>query len=210
MRVTNNADNEHRIKYTAQNLFNRYGVKSISIDDVTASLHISKKTFYKSFTNKEELVKDFARDQLRELKSRLSKVHYKYQGIERFLWIQYCYFTWLSNYNEALLRDFQKYYPTIIAEYKAFESEFILNELIDSIQGLKDNGHLIKKIDVKSFCQLQLSNMVDVFFGSLTYLKKLEPSDLFDQLIYNNLRGILNNQYATRFELENFRAELQA
>ncbi len=41
-----------------QNLFSEYGIRNISMDDIAKNLHISKKTIYKNYTCKDELVKD--------------------------------------------------------------------------------------------------------------------------------------------------------
>lgn len=44
------------IKSTAKKVFLKYGLRSVSIDDICQSLHISKKTFYAYFPTKEELI----------------------------------------------------------------------------------------------------------------------------------------------------------
>ncbi len=40
----------------AESLFVKYGIKSIKVDDICNELHISKKTFYSEFENKEALI----------------------------------------------------------------------------------------------------------------------------------------------------------
>jgi len=44
------------IKKTATRLFLKYGLRSVSIDDICNELHISKKTFYAYFSQKEALI----------------------------------------------------------------------------------------------------------------------------------------------------------
>lgn len=44
------------IKKTAAKLFLKYGLRSVSIDDICNELRISKKTFYAHFSQKEELI----------------------------------------------------------------------------------------------------------------------------------------------------------
>ena len=43
---------------TFRKLFFEYGIRSISMDDIAHRLHISKKTLYKEYACKDELVKD--------------------------------------------------------------------------------------------------------------------------------------------------------
>ena len=47
---------KERITEKANELFMRYGVRSVSMDDIAAQLGMSKKTLYQYYTDKEELV----------------------------------------------------------------------------------------------------------------------------------------------------------
>jgi len=47
---------KENIIQTANNQFQRMGIRNVSIDDVCAELRISKKTFYRYFNKKEDLV----------------------------------------------------------------------------------------------------------------------------------------------------------
>ena len=49
-------DVREKILKTASDLFLKYGLRSVTIDDICNELHISKKTFYAHFKQKEELV----------------------------------------------------------------------------------------------------------------------------------------------------------
>ena len=47
---------KERIIQAARNEFLRYGIRSVSMDDIAAQLGMSKKTIYQSFVDKEQLV----------------------------------------------------------------------------------------------------------------------------------------------------------
>ena len=51
-------DNEIKKKIIrgAENLFTKYGVRSISMDDIARHLSVSKKTLYQHFEDKEDIV----------------------------------------------------------------------------------------------------------------------------------------------------------
>lgn len=49
-------DLKERIQQRANDLFRRYGVKSITMDEIAAQLGVSKKTIYQYFSDKDELV----------------------------------------------------------------------------------------------------------------------------------------------------------
>jgi TetR/AcrR family transcriptional regulator, cholesterol catabolism regulator len=50
------SDIRRSIQKTAARLFLKYGLRSVSIDDICNELRISKKTFYQFFSQKEELI----------------------------------------------------------------------------------------------------------------------------------------------------------
>jgi AcrR family transcriptional regulator len=47
---------KERILLKSHELFNRYGIRSVSMDDIAAQLAMSKKTLYQYYTDKDELV----------------------------------------------------------------------------------------------------------------------------------------------------------
>ena len=49
-------DNKERIKEQATALFMKYGVRSVSMDDIANELGMSKKTIYQFYSDKDELV----------------------------------------------------------------------------------------------------------------------------------------------------------
>lgn len=204
-----NDDLNSRIKNNAVDLFNRYGIKSVSIEDITNTLHISKKTFYNSFLNKEELVMVLANDTIRELKSRIVKVKHQHQGLEEFLWIQYELFTWLSKLTGSMVHDLKKYYPNVSNQYMKLRTETLLT-LTGLLKNAKLENFVLKSVDVRLFCEVQMDNMEDFFRGRWASVEKAQASDLFEQLIVNSLRGILTNSYGALFSLESFWADLDA
>src|SRR3954465_12012617 len=47
---------KERILVKSNELFNRYGIRSVSMDDIAAQLGMSKKTLYQYYADKDELV----------------------------------------------------------------------------------------------------------------------------------------------------------
>src|SRR5678815_4133030 len=47
---------KERILSKSNDLFSRYGIRSVSMDDIAAQLGMSKKTLYQYYTDKDELV----------------------------------------------------------------------------------------------------------------------------------------------------------
>ena len=59
-------DVKERILQKANDLFMRYGIRSITMDEIAAQLGISKKTIYQFFTDKDEMVEGVVDNHIRE------------------------------------------------------------------------------------------------------------------------------------------------
>src|SRR5690606_12990497 len=106
-----------------------------------------------------------------------------------------------------LIHDVEKYYPEIVKRYKKFRFEKVETPLTQLLMAAKKEGHVIERADIKLFSALQIKNMEDLISGRWEPLHGQETADYFEQFIVNGLRGILNNYFNSRFEIENFRVD---
>ena len=56
---------QDRIKQRADELFRRYGIRSVTMDEIAAQLGISKKTIYQYYTDKDQLVDAVTEDEIK-------------------------------------------------------------------------------------------------------------------------------------------------
>lgn len=74
----NTYSQKHTIAETFKKHFQHFGFKKTSVDDVSAELHISKKTIYQHFSTKEEIfyfvVSQIAHQYMRQMKNELEQL----------------------------------------------------------------------------------------------------------------------------------------
>ena len=63
--ATVNMDTKQRIQEKANDLFRRYGIKSITMDEIATQLGVSKKTLYQYFSDKDELVEAIVKNTIK-------------------------------------------------------------------------------------------------------------------------------------------------
>ena len=68
MTMENVVDTRNRIREQAKNLFMKYGIRSVSMDDIAVGLGISKKTIYQWYKDKDELVDAIIGDDIEDIK----------------------------------------------------------------------------------------------------------------------------------------------
>lgn len=114
-------------------LFGKWGVHSVTMDDVARHLGISKKTLYKTYDNKDAIVTDFVRRLVEESRSELKTQ----MSLGQTLIIQLSIFNWFI-INQALalgavlLHDIRKYHPSAYQLVKQYKHDMIifLNDLL--------------------------------------------------------------------------------
>ena len=103
-----------KIQFAAEKLFNRFGVRSVSMDDVSKEINISKKTLYKCFRDKNELISttvnihiDRMETAIYEIKLCQSHAIKQLNDITKFAIEQ------SKSINPNMMFDLQKYHPEI-------------------------------------------------------------------------------------------------
>ena len=88
-----------KIQFAAEKLFNRFGVRSVSMDDVSKEINISKKTLYKCFRDKNELISTLNEKHFMSVKSCWYFNIKNYSNRKIIVWIEN---NSLSEWNEKI------------------------------------------------------------------------------------------------------------
>jgi AcrR family transcriptional regulator len=119
------------IQQKAQNLFFKYGIKSVTMDDIARELTISKKTLYQFFENKTDILQSIAHaNKARDIEMIGAIVKKSKDAIDEMLHIAKYVTNELSQItSQTALYDMQKYYPEIWIQYMEFQQEFIYEQI---------------------------------------------------------------------------------
>ncbi len=98
---------------TATRLFEQFGIRSISIDNVCAELRISKKTFYTYFPQKEDLVNEVLNFQQKSNFEKFGKMFKNKNAIDSLILIIKEIKKEAGHESERMCHDLGKYYPKI-------------------------------------------------------------------------------------------------
>jgi predicted DNA-binding protein YlxM (UPF0122 family) len=164
----------------AGEIFLKYGFKSITMDDIANDLGISKKTIYKFYKNKEELVDEavcyFHEDMHKTI---INICGVGYNAIQENFEIKKIFKELFKNSDDSPMYQLEKYYPKtykkIIANELSVFKECITNNLE---KGIKE-GLYRKDLNLELITKFYFSLMMSVHDSSLyTYnrntMNKLE------------------------------------
>jgi AcrR family transcriptional regulator len=119
-------DTKERIKLAANELVMKYGVRSVSMDDIAAHLGISKKTIYLYYKDKDELVdaiieSEIARTQdicERDLDISDNAIHEIILAMDMMVEI-------FHSMNPSLLFDLRKYHPRAFEKFNLHKTTYL-------------------------------------------------------------------------------------
>lgn len=182
---------KERILAKAHELFSRYGIRSVSMDDIATQLGISKKTVYQYYTDKNELVdavfshimegnKEHCNVCREEGKNAIDEVVRSFEMVQDLL----------SQMHPSVLFDMQKYHPVTYRKFEEYRSGFLYRIIRQNIEAGIKEGLYREDIDVDVLARYRLHSIMlgfdaNVFPGNKTDLLYIE-----EQLMLHFLHGI--------------------
>src|SRR5687767_14146599 len=123
-----------RILQEALLLFCQRGIKSVSMDDVATHLGMSKKTIYKWFANKDELVYESLSHRITAMESNCCQVlDTASNAMEAMFQLVEMVRGLMMQVHPAIFSDLQKYHPQAWKLWKEHKNGFFLKQTTEHI-----------------------------------------------------------------------------
>lgn len=150
-------DARERIQLKSHELFNRYGIRSVSMDDISAQLGMSKKTIYQYFTDKDELVGAVFSAMIEENRTCCcldrqeadNAIHEVFLAFDRLVGM-------FSKMNPSVLFDLEKYHPSMFKKFKEFKNGFLYEMIRSNLERGISEGVYRSDIDVDIFARFRI------------------------------------------------------
>lgn len=122
-------------------LFNKYGIRSVTMDDVAREMGISKKTIYKHFENKAELVHKCVQTIFDTISGLINRIHAETQNaIDKLFEIDNVVGTMMANHNPGLQFQLAKYYPESHKYIHKGREKMIRRMISENIENGRNQG----------------------------------------------------------------------
>lgn len=154
-------DMKERIQQKAGELFHRYGIKSITMDEIASQLGVSKKTIYQFFADKEELVMQVASEIIGHSRSSCDycKQHADNAIHEVFNLMDFL-MEMFSNINPVMLFDLEKFHPRSYAVFQQYKEEYLYEMISKNIRQGVAEGLYRENLNVDVITRIRLEGMV--------------------------------------------------
>lgn len=188
-------DNKKKILIAAGDLFMKYGVRSVSMDDIAHNLTMSKKTLYQYFQDKDELVLLATQAHMEIEMAEYNEVEENsINAIDELVGVNKCMRRDFKNMNPSLLFDLQKYHPNAWQEWVNFKNVYIRSQVARNLKRGIREGFFRDEIDPEVIATLRVEMVQMAFDESVFSRERLTLKEL--QLMFFDLfvQGILTEK----------------
>lgn len=153
-------DNKEKLLKGADDLFMKYGVRSVSMDDIARHLGISKKTIYQHFTDKDDVVVSVAKAHMERQRQQFEKIAAESKNaVEEMVKISFVLKENMKNINPSLLFDMQKYHQRAWNEWLNFKHKFIRQSVMRSLKQGMAEGYFREELNVDIISIMRLEQV---------------------------------------------------
>ena len=180
---------------SAREMFLKYGVKSVSMDDIARLLGISKKTIYKSVSNKKDLIHAVIETFVEEEHAAIRQIT-KESGdaVEEMVLIAQHVLASMKQMNPTLTYDLKKYYPKTWNYVEHHHFSHIESVIQENLKRGKKEKLYRQGIDENVLSKMYVGMAHLIVNEHIFSFKEYEISELFKNYIEYHLHGILNRK----------------
>lgn len=188
-------------------LFYKFGIRNVNMDDISHHLKISKKTLYQSFKNKEDLIeKIFLYDSFK-WSNKISAIDpSKMNAIDIIIHVSSMVYEELSRLDPKLKFEMMKYYEPLFSKYSLQKQEHIYNHIKKNLVKGKAEGLYREDVDNELTATLYLKNLIEMHSIDYCFSNELSFDKIFEVMFENHIRAISTPAGLAYFEKQ--KAEL--
>jgi AcrR family transcriptional regulator len=180
-----------KIMLGAQELFFRYGIKAITMDDIAKHLSMSKKTIYQYFKEKDEIVMNLMNEKIKEDEREFGKLHAEAANIvDEMFGIMKCLSDSIGKVNPVLFYELQKFYPEAWKRFRQFKESFIRQHVEDTLKRGQEQGHVRLDINIPILARLRMEQIESGFNQEIFPTDKFNVLDVQMAMVDHFLYGI--------------------
>ena len=205
--VTSEVKNEtkERILTKSYELFCRYGVKSMTMDEIARETGMSKKTVYQFFADKDELVLEVSKHHFMNDIKEIEKLFLEAKNpIDEIVMLTQHMKKNLTNINPCLFFDLKKFYPKAFDSWKEHKNTFIMEHIKNNINKGIEQGFYRSDINVEILAIMRLEQIEMGCSPEIFPPNKFKMVDVQTTFVSHFIRGIVTEKgYKMLEEYEN-------
>jgi len=182
---------EQRILLGAKELFYKFGIRSITMDDVAKHLAISKKTIYHYFHDKNEIVMKCCDHDLKDRECVFKHItDNSTDAIGQIMQLMKHMGSMFSQMNPNLFYDMQKYHPSVWKMFKDFKEKNVMEMIEQNLVRGIEQGLYRKDINIAVIARLRIEEVEMAMNPAIYPPDKFNLAQVHVELMDHFLHGI--------------------
>ncbi|WP_020605842.1 TetR/AcrR family transcriptional regulator [Spirosoma spitsbergense] len=197
---------KERILAEAERLFWKFGVRSVTMEEIAKQLGISKKTIYQHFSDKEQILYQVIQHKTSRNQSEMDcMVTDTANPVEEILNVLNMMQKNADQVSPNLLMDIKRYYPQAFSLFRQYKEGQIMRSILENIQKGILQGLYRADMNPAILARLRVEQIELAFNHDLFPSDQYSMHDVQAELIHHFVRGMLTekgfevyNQYVNK------------
>ncbi|MFZ1581723.1 MAG: TetR/AcrR family transcriptional regulator [Saprospiraceae bacterium] len=180
---------------SAFELFQKYGIKSVSMDDISKKLGISKKTIYNCVATKDDLISDILEKHLAQDEKDIKLIQLESSdAIDEMVNITTHIIKFLRGMTPSIIYDLKKYHPSSWKKIEHVHFTFIEQTIFNNlVRGQKESLYR-KDFNPKVISKLYVIKSMAIADQDKFPIDEYDKILLLKEMIRYHLQGIASDQ----------------
>ncbi|KPL15178.1 MAG: hypothetical protein AMS26_08355 [Bacteroides sp. SM23_62] len=172
-------------------LYRKYGIKSVTMDDVAHELGMSKKTLYQFVSDKTELVQMVV-EHVRQcdFSAMKKKEGTELNAIEEMIEVSQHVNSLMKDHSPTYEYDLKKYYPDIYRNLMSARRKLMYEAMIANIRKGKKEGLYRKELDEKIIAKLHLLRVENIQSSEIFGEEEMHSQNFFREVFVYHIHGL--------------------
>lgn len=173
----------------------RYGIKSVTMDDLARELSMSKKTLYAQFGDKRKMIQLLVSEQIDCDKMGCEQQRTQAaNAIDEMFRVTSFVSERLKNVNVTFFYDLKMGYPKAFKAMEEYKWGYVQETIIENLKRGMKEGVYRNDLNPEVVARVYLSSVEMIFGGQQFNTLNLSPYKLFLEIFMLHMRGIVNDK----------------
>jgi AcrR family transcriptional regulator len=174
-------------------MFMRYGIRSITMDDIARELGVSKKTLYHDFEDKNDLIERVINFDMMQSRKFLEEVYRTdMHAIQEIFLVNKRIHRDRSRYSPTFFYDLKRYFPSIYQKWLEDKRQNMFDLIVGNLQKGKQEGVYREEIHEQIIGKLYMARMEMLDSNEIIDGHQTLSADFMQEIFTYHLHGICN------------------
>ena len=181
----------NKVLQGAEGLFRRFGIRSVSMDDIAKHLGISKKTIYQEYDDKNQLIDNLVQKDLTRHRITFEEIEkHSKDAIEEIIKIMHYLGSEFAGTNPNMFYDMKKYHHDCWLKFTKFKESDAMSFVVRNLEKGQAQGLYRNNLNLKIIARLRIEEIELALNPSIYPPDKFVIAEVQLELLDHFLHGI--------------------